>query len=332
MRGKGKRKIRYNRIFIITLVTALLVTGAYKNVGDFLTLMIDRPNGDIDTTSSKSDVQATLPINKQEPINFNASSGDLYSPSAILVRLMDQKVAFRTGSEERIYPASLTKIMTAIVVIDNVSSLKESIVLPEKIFSDLNKANASMAGFLPGEKVPAIDLLYGSLLASGADASMSLALHVSDTESDFTKLMNEKGKELGMDNSNFTNVSGLHDDNHYTTVKDIAILLEYALGNETFRQIFTSVSYTTKSTKLHPDGITFYSTMFEKMDSNKFDGGRILGGKTGYTDEAGLCLASLAEKNGTEYILVTAGAVGDHYTEQYHITDAFTVFGEYLNQ
>jgi D-alanyl-D-alanine carboxypeptidase (penicillin-binding protein 5/6) len=170
-----------------------------------------------------------------------------------------------------------------------------------------------------------------TLLPSGADAAMGLAIRISGSESEFSKLMNKKAKEIGMDDTNFTNVTGLHDDNHYTTVKDIAKLLQYALKNEIFYEIFTTVRCSTSSTNRHPGGITFYSTLSKKVDTYEFDGGRIIGGKTGYTEEAGLCLASLAEKNGSKYILVTAGAAGDNYTEQYHIMDALTVYGKYLN-
>ena len=129
-----------------------------------------------------------------------------------------------------------------------------------------------------------------------------------------------------MNNTHFTNATGLHDKNHYTTVKDLATLLGYALKNNTFREIFTSSRHTTQPTNKHPDGITFYSTLFEKLDEPDIIGGKIIGGKTGYTEEAGLCLASLAKKGGKEYILVTVGARGNHKSEQYNITDALTIY------
>jgi D-alanyl-D-alanine carboxypeptidase (penicillin-binding protein 5/6) len=138
--------------------------------------------------------------------------------------------------------------------------------------------------------------------------------------------MNQKAAELGMHDTHFTNATGLHDENHYTTVKDMAVLLSYALRNDEFREIFTSFRHTTKPTNKHPVGITFYSTMFENLKGTNITGGEVLGGKTGYTDEAGLCLASLAKTGGKEYILVTAGARGDHKSEQYNITDALAVY------
>ena len=102
--------------------------------------------------------------------------------------------------------------------------------------------------------------------------------------------------------------------------------LRYALENDTFYEIFTSQSYYTETDE-HPDGITLSSTMFSEMDSSYVEGGRILGGKTGYTDEAGLCLASIAEIDGEIYVLITAGAQGSHYTEPFHIYDALKLYG-----
>jgi D-alanyl-D-alanine carboxypeptidase (penicillin-binding protein 5/6) len=138
--------------------------------------------------------------------------------------------------------------------------------------------------------------------------------------------MNKKSVDLGMYNTNFENITGLHDDNHYTTVKDLAILLSYALQNDTFREVFTKHRHSTPPTNKHPSGITYYSTMFQKLSNQTIIGGEILGGKTGYTNEAGLCLASLAKVGKQEYILISTGAKGDPYSEQYNITDALAVY------
>ena len=230
------------------------------------------------------------------------------------------------NSEEKIYPASLTKMMTAIVAIENLPDLKKGIKLTNSTFQGLYEADASMAGFLPGEKVRAIDLLYGVMLPSGAECSIGLAEQIAGSEQNFVKMMNQKAADLGMDNSHFKNATGLHIVNHYTTVKDLAILLSYALQNDTFREIFTSSRHSTPPTNKHPGGITFYSTMFEKLTNQNIFDGKILGGKTGYTDEAGLCLASLAKVGNQEYVLVTAGAKGDNHSEQFNITDAIAAY------
>ena len=136
----------------------------------------------------------------------------------------------------------------------------------------------------------------------------------------------EKAAELGMDSTHFVTCTGLHDENHYTTVRDLTKLLSYALQNDTFRQIYCTSEYTTSATASAPEGLHFLSTMFKKMDSPEVNGGEIEGGKTGYTGEAGQCLASLAKVDDVEYILVTAGAPGGPSTEPYHIEDAKAVY------
>lgn len=255
-----------------------------------------------------------------------ALSNNLHSQNAILINLNAQKILMEKHSEEIIFPASLTKIMTTLVAIENISDLQKRIFLPESMFSDLYAANASMAGFLPNEKVAAIDLLYGTMLPSGAEASIGLANEVAGSETAFVQLMNEKAKQLGMKNTHFTNATGLHHRDHYSTAKDISVLVEYALKNKTFRTIFTAERHSTSPSNLHPEGITFKSSMFRNIDSADLMNKEIIGGKTGYTEQAGLCLASIAEINGEEYLLITAGADGNHRTEQYNITDAIAVY------
>ncbi len=253
---------------------------------------------------------------------------DLYSSNATLISLEDNQILLDKSGDERIYPASLTKIMTAILAIENLPDLHEMIYLPEDMFKELYSEGASMAGFSPNEKVEAIDLIYGVLLPSGAESCIGLAEAIAGSEKNYVKLMNEKVKKLGMEDTHFTNSTGLHNRRHYSTVNDIAKLLEYALENETFRQVYTSKVYTTKATEQNPEGLTFQSSMFKHMNTDNVNNGVIEGGKTGYTDEASLCLASLAKIDGKEYILVTTNADGNPQTEQFNILDAFTVYNQ----
>lgn len=261
----------------------------------------------------------------------NGRSGQIYSPYAVLINADTGEILMDTDGGEQIYPASLTKIMTAIVAVEHTKDLDEQVVLDKIIFENLYGMDASMAGFQPGEKVSLKDLLYGILLPSGAECCLAYARYVSGTESDFVHLMNRKAEELGMEHTHFSNVTGLHSENHYTTAEDMAILLKYALSNRIFREAFTSWTYEVKPTNIHPEGFFFQSTLSKGLEQialkdRTFGEEIILGGKTGYTDEAGLCLASLAYIHGQEYILVTAGAGGSHQTEQYNILDAVEVY------
>lgn len=204
------------------------------------------------------------------------SPDKLTSPNAILVRLKDDAILMQKNSQEKIYPASLTKIMTAIVAIENLPNLNEEIELTNYTFQGLYKADASMTGFQPGENVRAIDLLYGALLPSGAESCIGLADQIAGSEQGFVKMMNQKAADIGMDNTHFENATGLHNKNHYTTVKDMAILLSYALQNDTFREIFTSSRHSTQPTNKHPGGMTFYSTMFQELSNQSIIDGEIL--------------------------------------------------------
>ncbi len=256
------------------------------------------------------------------------SETELYSSNAIVIALDSKELLLDKGSRDKVYPASLTKLMTVITAIESLDDLKSRILITKELINKLTAENSSMAGFLPGEEVPAIDLLYGAMLPSGGECCMSLAEYIAGSETSFVQLMNEKATELGMDQTHFVNTTGLHDSKHYTTVWDLALLLQYALQNDTFRQIFTSQRHSTTPTNLHPDGITLYSTMFKKLPQDTSDSFQLLGGKTGYTAKAGLCLASLAKIGGSEYIMISAGAEGNHASEQYNLTDALTVYGQ----
>ncbi len=253
----------------------------------------------------------------------------LSSPHAILIDPANHTILLQKNSDAKIYPASLTKMMTAIVAIENLPDLNEKVTLNPSIFPPLYRADASLAGFSPRETVRVKDLLYGALLPSGAECSVGLADQVAGSEQKFTALMNQKARQLGMKHTHFANATGLQNREHYSTVQDLAKLLCYALQNRTFRKIFTTHVFTSMPTRQHPDGVTFQSTLFRKLKNPSVAGGKILGGKTGFTNEAGLCLASLAEKKGKEYIFITVGAKVKYGTEPCSIRDACKVYNAF---
>ncbi len=250
----------------------------------------------------------------------------LISPNAILLEADSGEVLAEKNADTQIYPASMTKMMTALITIEAEPDLDRQVTVPEDIFPALKQEGASMAGFKPGEVVTVRDLLYGALLPSGAECCETLARLVSGTETDFVALMNRKAAELGMTSTHFCNPTGLHDPEHVSTVRDISVLLREAVRNEMFRKILMTERYTIQPTNLHPEGFTVTSTLLKELNGDEIRNGKILGGKTGYTSEAGLCLASIAEVKGKTYLLVTAGALGSHETEPYHIEDAVKTY------
>lgn len=235
--------------------------------------------------------------------------GDNYASKYIYVLDRgDKKVEYEKKGDKKVYPASLTKIMTTIVALEHLDDLSKTAPVDVETYKKMVAHNASMAGFYGREAVTYRDLLYGTILSSGGEAANSLAIHIGGSVENFVTLMNDKAVELGLEDTHFTNPEGLHDKNQYTTAQDIAKLLDYALDNGDFRAIFTKESFHTTSTSDHPQGITLISTVLSQLQGREEKDFQILGGKSGTTEEAGQCWATLGVKNGQEYIVIVMGA------------------------
>lgn len=258
--------------------------------------------------------------------NTVKTGADISSSYSILANVDTHEIIAGWDYDERVYPASLTKIMTILVAAENVDNLEDTFTMTDDIIIPLVNVQASRAGFKDGEKVKIIDLFYGAVLPSGADATVALADYVAGSEEEFIKLMNKKASELGLTNTHFCNTSGLHDKEHYTTLTEFAIILEYAMKNDLCRKLLSTYQYTTASTPQNPDGILLTSTMFSRMFGDEVPGVTIEGGKTGFTDEAGNCLATFAVKDGTEYLAITIKGSGQYAG----IYDAINLYKNYL--
>ena len=164
------------------------------------------------------------------------------SPYAILIQANDGAVIASSRPDEAVYPASITKVMSALVVLEHVKDLDRTCTIEEDVILDLCAEEASMAGFQPGEEVTVRDLLYGALLPSGAECCETLAGLVGGTTEAFVAMMNDKAGSLGMDNTCFRNTTGLFDPEHVSTVRDLAVMMQYAIRNRAFREIAGSAS------------------------------------------------------------------------------------------
>lgn len=252
------------------------------------------------------------------------TSSNINSLYAVLLDVQDNTILAQRDADHRMYPASMTKIMTVLVAVENIQDMNETVTMTYDIIAPLVEAEASRAGFEEGETVSVRDLLYGIALPSGADATIALADHICGSEDAFVKLMNDKAQELGLKNTHFTNASGLQDKEHYSTATDIALLMSYVMKNDTCREILSTYQYTTAATDQHPEGILLESNMFSRMYGTEVTGITIEAGKTGYTDEAGHCLVSYAtDDSGKEYIAVTA--MGPNYWQA--VYDTFAIYG-----
>lgn len=249
---------------------------------------------------------------------------EINSKNVILYNMNENKVIFERNANEVISIASLTKIMTTIVAIENIDDLDKMVTITSNDYKGLY--DASLAGFSVGQTLSYRDLLYGTFLPSGAEATQALANNISGSVEGFVELMNKKASELGMNNTHFSNTTGLDDKDNYSTVEDVAKLLKYALKNDTFYEIYKSYTYTTSFGKILSSSFRYTAYV------NNCSMPSIIGGKTGYTDDAGRCLASTAydKKNAVLYMLVTCRADTD-ISKAYHVKDTYNIYNYYFN-
>ncbi len=197
--------------------------------------------------------------------------------------------------------------MTLLVACENIKKYTDTFTMTQKIIDKLYVRDASLAGFVKDEEVTMTDMLYGLILPSGADAAVGLAEKISGSEEAFVELMNKKATELGLTNTHFENTSGLFHNNHYTTAYDMAVILTAAIKNPVCRKILETGQYTSASTVQHPDGIPMRSTLFTYINGDEPKNSVIHGGKTGFVNESGYCLATygMGKQSGNEYVIIT---------------------------
>lgn len=225
----------------------------------------------------------------------------LYSKNVLVYNLDEDKILYEEKSEDKISIASLTKIMTTIVAIENIDDLNEKVTITSKMLEGI-PYDASVAGLEVGDTLTYKDLLYASMIPSGADATQALAISLTGSVSNFVKLMNETAERIGLTNTHYVNTTGLDEEGHYSTIKDILTLIKYALNNETFKEVFETKSYTTTN------NIKLKSTLNYYNKGLNYDISYVKGSKTGFTDDAGLCLLTLSNIDETNIITITTNA------------------------
>ena len=219
-------------------------------------------------------------------------------------------VAEKNGSA-KMYPASMTKVMTLLVACEHITDLSEKLEITQDIVDYVKKEGASNCGFKAGEQVTMLDLLYGLILPSGADAALALVRRIAGSEEQFVALMNQKAQQLGISaTTHFTNCTGLYNDNHYSTAEDMAIIMRAAAQNSVAATILTTRSYTTQANNKRTTGLSF-SNLFLKRIDTQTTGGQVNFAKTGYVAKAGNCAVSyFTAASGRHYICVTGKTSG----------------------
>lgn len=239
---------------------------------------------------------------------------DVGAESALLIEAKTGKVLYEKNANSKIYPASTTKILTALLAIEKLD-MKKHVIIP----SNMGPADGSAMYLLPGERFTVKELLQGLMVKSANDAAVILAKEISGDVNTFSKLMNEKAKELGCKNTHFINPNGLHEDDHYTTAADMALIAREAMKSELFRELVSTVRVTFDETHQTPEKRYFLNTNRFLWDDSKIiidneyipiHYSVVNGIKTGYTPEAKNCLVSSGKKNGIELIALVYRAEG----------------------
>lgn len=243
-------------------------------------------------------------------IRVYGAEPEVTAPSAILIDSETGKVLYEKNADEKRFPASTTKTMTGLLTVEH-GKLDEIITIGKN--PPLVEIGSSQIYLVPGEQLTMEQLLYALMLESANDAAVAIAEHISGSVEEFAKLMNSKAGELGASSTNFVNPHGLHNDNHYTTARDLSIIAKHAMRLEKFRNVVKEVKYIIPKTNKQEE--RNYITNSNKLIWEIYDQFRYeyaTGIKTGYTAKAKQCLVGSAKKGDLELISVVMGAEGQN--------------------
>lgn len=257
-------------------------------------------------------VMAAVDLNAKYEVDTNKIQGwpqaaDIASDTGILMDADTGTVLFDKGGDQQRYPASITKIMTLLVAVEN-SSMVDQVTFTETGVRNVT-ADSSNINSKVGEVMTMQDCLHALIIKSANDVAAQIAEHVGGTEQNFIDMMNQRAAEIGCTNTHFTNSSGLPDDNHYSSAKDMALIFREGLKNEAFRKVIGDADYTIQPTNLTAESRVMHThhPMLAPESDIYYQG--CIGGKTGFTNLAAHTLVTAVEQNGTTYIAVVMHGV-----------------------
>lgn len=247
----------------------------------------------------------------------------LNSKASILVEVSTGRIIYEKNSTTKMYPASTTKIMTAILAIEN-CDLTELVTVKESALNNIPSGYVT-CNLQVGEEISVNDLLYALMVPSANDAAYVIAEHVGGSVEEFANMMNDKARELGCMGTHFVNPNGIHNSSHYTTAYDLYLIASYAMQNETFKTLVSTTEYTLPSTNKYPTADRVLKTTNDLINSNRTNYYKnAIGIKTGYTSQAGNCLVAEASRDGLEFISVVLN--GDKTNSSIRYTDTIKLF------
>lgn len=256
-------------------------------------------NATMEELEEEAEARKALPIQSNEIDNWPAGP-QVSAQAAILMDVNTGVILYSKNIHERLYPASTTKIMTALLAMEN-GNLDDMVEFShDAVFSV--PVDGSNMGMDEGESITLEECLYGIMVASANEAANAAGEYVSGSIDDFVTLMNERAAEMGCKDTHFVNTNGLHDPQHYTSAYDLAVISSYFFRNEMLCKISNTARYHFESTPTQPDD--FFKNNKHKLISGEIPYDGILGGKTGYTDDSRQTLVTCAEQNGMRLVCV----------------------------
>lgn len=260
--------------------------------------------------ATEDQIQAEMQAAYNKTVESNAwenwpAGPSVYAESAIVMEAGSGIILYSKDMYAKNYPASITKIITALIALEQ-CELNEEITFSYHATHSIDYGSSSIAR-TEGEILTVEETLYGLMLASANECANALAEHIAGSNEEFAKLMNEKAKELGCVNTNFSNPSGLHDENHYTCAYDMALITQAALENENFRKIAGTNYYTLRATNKNDEELWMqnHHYMIAPYRTDKYLDDTIFAGKTGYTSDALNTLVTCGTRNDMDIIVVT---------------------------
>lgn len=233
--------------------------------------------------------------------------------AVILYELNSDTMLYAYNPDTKIYPTSMVKLMTVLVALEK-GNLQDQVTVTRNALNSVAIGSVS-AKLKTGEILTLEDLLYCTMVASANDAAAVVAEHIAGSQDAFVQLMNEKAAALGCKGTHYSNATGLHDEETYTTARDICRITEAALENEQFKTIFEAESYTVPATNKSDDIRELKTTNNMALSGNKYYDERVTGGKTGATDKGGRCLTVTAKQGGMDILCIVMGAKATYETE-----------------
>lgn len=270
------------------------------------------------TTSFANETENTEEINS----NNESTNLNLYGKSCILIECSTNRVAYEKNAYEKIYPASTTKLLTAILAVEN-CNMDDVVVISNDMVSQIPPEYVT-AYLRPGEQVTVEQLLNSLLIPSANDAGYALAIHISGSVDNFAELMNKKAAEIGCTSSHFTNPSGIHNAEHYSTARDMGLIGMYALRYDNIQEICKETSYVLHPLNSNPRTFKTTNTLIKTSEKNYYE--FATGLKTGFTDQAGSCIIATAEKDNMKFLAVVMGAPESDANLNYRDVDCATLF------